>query len=210
MEGICEVCHKLKTVHHNRKTGKTICGACCFKDPATHEICVQCGRSAFVYRRTKHGKPLCQKCGVVPKKKKRKVCAKCGQAKRNVKRRRRTDELMCPNCYEHRDTSQHEKCSRCGAVRYVCVRDSSGKPICANCHRKDLSTHEKCSICGERRRVEARTKSREPVCRHCCSREGIGRCIVCGQTAILFPSSRLCIVCYDKRHDTSRAIAGSG
>ena len=115
---------------------------------------------------------------------------------------------ICPNCYQtarYRDPSTHEKCSECGQVKSVAVRNKLDQPICHNCYRKDPSTHERCSECGELKPVTMRTKA-GPICSACYQRGRVGLCARCKEMKVI-QALGLCYACYQNQRRASIRLA---
>ena len=101
MKGVCEDCGdgEVKKVHKNRKTGKTVCGICCRKDPNTHEKCFGgCKKKKPVVAYNEFGAPLCVKCynedpTLFEK------CSGCDKDK-PVHTRKEDGSPLCHSCYQ--------------------------------------------------------------------------------------------------------------
>lgn len=81
----------------------------------------------------------------------------------------------CRRCY---DQSRNQACSRCGTVRAVASRTSSGSPVCTPCFRQDPDNHETCSRCGRKDRV-TKPDGGLALCRRC-HRLPTAGCSICG------------------------------
>ena len=102
--------------------------------------------------------------------------------------------------YRYQDPDNHEKCSRCGNVRYVAERTLEG-PVCQNCCARDPTKREKCSQCHEVKRVAERTPE-GPICIICYHKNNIGICKSCEKEKVI-QALGLCYACY-KRHQRNK------
>lgn len=82
------------------------------------------------------------------------ICDVCQKPKKDVFQSSKTGKDICLNCHNmarYRDPSTHEKCSNCGGVKPVKIRNELGEAICFACYqRSKIGT---CVKCGEEDKV---------------------------------------------------------
>jgi hypothetical protein len=165
----CSRCWQRKPVASRTSVGEPICNNCFRTDRANHEQCVQCGRTALVYR---HGddRPRCRRCFRAPIA----TCSICGKDKPCLFAS--SDRPRCENCSRR---MLQLPCTRCGKTLPVWSRTSDGQPLCGNC----CARREPCHDCGRTRKVVGRSPD-GPLCSTCYPKHPVSfrPCSNCGTT----------------------------
>ncbi len=118
----CSLCSKNRLVHVRTDEGP-IC-RCCYGKVGNRQRCYRCGEIRQVVKRTKGGKPVCDRCYSSP----RYECYRCGR-KRPVAQWVTSDEAFCHECY----IAPLHTCCRCGQSLPV-AQWLEGGPLCLRCY----------------------------------------------------------------------------
>jgi len=122
------------------------------------------------------------------------ICSICRKEK-NVKRNRKTGQLVCSSCYKREFYKPpQEKCSCCGRVKLVALRLKDGRGVCQVCYRRKFHLEE-CVYCKEVKPVAVRSKDGKPTCEVCYQQMRVGQCVECKKTRIIQALGR-CYACY--------------
>lgn len=182
----CSRCGQAGDVASRTAAGDPVCSRCFRHDPANHEQCSNCGRTALTVRRG-DGTAWCRRCYRAPVA----TCSFCG--------RNKPCHLVpagTPRCEHCSRRMRHAPCARCGNSRAVWTRTADGQPLCGSCSRERVP----CSTCGKTRTVAARLPP-GPLCSTCYRKDpaSFRPCASCGTIEHLY-HHRLCIRCARREH----------
>ncbi len=182
----CSRCGQAGDVASRTTAGGPVCSACFRRDPANHEQCSNCGRTALTVRRD-DGSAWCRRCYRVPAA----TCSICGRYKPCY-----LVSAGTPRCEHCSRRMRHAPCARCGNSRAVWTRTADGRPLCGSCSRERVP----CSTCGKTRTVAARLPP-GPLCSTCYRKDpaSFRPCTGCGATEHLYHHG-LCIRCACREH----------
>ncbi|MGH3304671.1 MAG: hypothetical protein ACRDOK_23945 [Streptosporangiaceae bacterium] len=182
----CSRCQQRAPVASRTGAGEPVCANCFRRDPANHERCAGCGRTALAIR-GEDGSMRCRRCYRPPLA----TCSLCGREKPCYLASSGT-----PRC-EHCSRKMHRvPCARCGNVRAVWARTAGGQPLCGSCSRQRVP----CTGCGSVRAVAARIPA-GPLCSTCYRKHpsSFRPCTECGATGRLYHHG-LCTRCACRQH----------
>ena len=182
----CSRCGQASDVASRTAAGGPVCSRCFRRDPANHEQCGNCGRTALTVRRD-DGTAWCRRCYRAPVA----TCSLCGRDKPCYLAAAGT-----PRCEHCSRRMRHAPCARCGNSRAVWTRTTDGQPLCGSCSRQRVP----CGSCGKTRTVAARLSS-GPLCSTCYREDpaSFRPCTGCGVTEHLYHHG-LCIRCACREH----------
>ncbi len=182
----CSRCQRPAPVASRTATGEPVCAGCFRHDPANHQRCAGCGRTALVHRRP-DGRAWCRRCYPAPPA----ACSLCGREKPCYLAS--SGAPRCENCSRQ---MRRVPCARCGNVRAVWARAAGGQPLCGSCSRQRVP----CSRCGSIRTIAARIPA-GPLCSTCYRKHpaSFRPCTECGTTERLYHHG-LCTRCACRQH----------
>ena len=182
----CSRCQQRTTVASRTAAGEPVCAGCFRQDPANHEQCANCGRTALTVRRD-DGQAWCRRCYRAPLA----TCSVCGRQKPC-----HLTSAGTPRCEHCSRRIRHAPCARCGHSRAVWTRTADGQPLCGSCSRP----HVPCSACGNTRTVAARLPG-GPLCGTCYRKHpaSFQPCTECETTERLYHHG-LCTRCASRQH----------
>jgi len=182
----CSRCGQAGDVASRTAAGGPVCSRCFRHDPANHEQCSNCGRTALTVRRD-DGTAWCRRCYRAPVA----TCSFCGRDK--PCHRVPAGTPRCEHCSRR---MRHAPCARCGNGRAVWTRTADGRPLCGSCSRERVP----CSTCGKTRTVAARLPP-GPLCSTCYRKDPASflPCTSCGTIEHLYHHG-LCIRCARREH----------
>jgi len=182
----CSRCGRASDVASRTAAGDPVCSACFRQDPANHDQCSNCGRTALTVRRD-DGSTWCRRCYRVPTA----TCSLCGRDKPCY-----LVSAGTPRCEHCSRRMRHVPCARCGNTRAVWTRTADGRPLCGSCSRQRVP----CSTCGKTRTVAARLPP-GPLCSTCYRKNpaSFRPCTSCGTTEHLYHHG-LCTRCAAREH----------
>jgi len=194
--GVCSRCRRAAAVASRTAAGEPVCTGCFRRDPANHQQCFNCGRTALTVRRD-DGQAWCRRCYRAPVA----TCSVCGRDKACY-----LTPAGTPRCEHCSRRMRHVPCSRCGHDRAVRTRTADGQPLCGSCSRQRIA----CSACGNTRTVAARVPE-GPVCSTCYRKHPASYrpCTECGTTGHLYHHG-LCTRCASCQHLLSLLSHGRG
>jgi hypothetical protein len=178
---VCSRCQQPAQVTSRTAAGEPVCASCFRRDPANHERCTGCGRTALVIRR-EDGRLWCRRCYRAPLS----TCSLCGREKPCYLASSGT-----PRCEHCSRRMRHAPCARCGHSRAVWTRTADGQPLCGSCSRQRVP----CTGCGNTRTVAARVPA-GPLCGTCYRKHpaSFQPCTECGAAERLYHHG-LCTRC---------------
>jgi hypothetical protein len=184
--GTCSRCGQASDIASRTPAGDPVCSGCFRRDPANHERCSNCGRTALTVRRD-DGTAWCRRCYRVPVA----TCSLCGRDKPCY-----LVAAGTPRCEHCSRRMRHAPCGRCGNSRAVWTRTADGQPLCGSCSRQRVP----CGTCGKTRTVAARLPA-GPLCSTCYRKDpaSFRPCTACGTTGHLYHHG-LCIRCACREH----------
>lgn len=182
----CSRCRQPAAVASRTAAGEPVCAGCFRRDPANHQQCAGCGRTALVIRRD-DGRLWCRRCYRAPLA----TCSLCGREKPCY-----LASAGTPRCEHCSRRMRHVPCARCGHTRAVWTRTADGQPLCGSCSRQRVP----CTGCGKTRTVAARLPA-GPVCSTCYRKHpaSFQPCTECGTTEHLYHHG-LCTRCACRQH----------
>jgi hypothetical protein len=184
--GTCSRCGRAGDTASRTAAGDPVCSACFRRDPANHQQCSNCGRTALTVRRD-DGTAWCRRCYRAPAA----TCSLCGRDKPCY-----LVSAGTPRCEHCSRRMRHAPCTRCGNSRAVWTRTAGGQPLCGSCSRQRVP----CSTCGKTRTVAARLPA-GPLCSTCYRKDpaSFRPCTSCGTSEHLYHHG-LCIRCASRGH----------
>lgn len=182
----CSRCQQPAPVASRTAAGEPVCSRCFRSDPANHEQCTACGRTALAIR-GEDGSLRCRRCYRPPLA----TCSLCSREKPCYLASSGTPR--CENCSRQ---MRRVPCARCGRSRAVWARTAGGQPLCGSCSRQRVP----CAGCGSIRTVAARIPA-GPLCSTCYRKHpaSFQPCTECGATERLYHHG-LCIRCACRQH----------
>lgn len=144
----CGRCGKRRDPVTRDDEGRPLCSNCFTRDPANHEICVDCGRRRPVSVRSSDG-ARCETC----RPRTQRTCAICGRFG-PAEISKATGAPWCRACQK-----RWAQCSACGQLLPV-RGGTSDHPLCATCTRPDPSFWKRCARCDEPGTLEGGTCAR--------------------------------------------------
>ena len=177
----CSRCQQRAPVTSRTAAGEPVCGKCFRRDPANHQRCGACGRTALAIR-GEDGSLRCRRCCRPPLA----TCSLCGREKPCYLASSGTPR--CENCSRQ---MRRVPCAGCGSSRAVWARTADGQPLCGSCSRARVP----CTGCGSIRTVAARLLA-GPLCSTCYRKHpaSFQPCTDCGTIERLYHHG-LCIRC---------------
>jgi hypothetical protein len=165
----CSRCQQPAQVASRTAAGEPVCSKCFHADPANHDRCATCGRTARVIR-GEDGSLRCRHCYRPPLA----TCTLCGREKPCYLASSGTPR--CQNCSRQ---MRRLSCGGCGRDRAVWARTADGRPLCGSCSRQRVP----CTGCGNTRTVAARLPA-GPLCSTCYRKHpaSFQPCTECGAT----------------------------
>src|SRR5208337_4142873 len=193
---VCSRCQQTAAVASRTTAGDPVCAGCFRQDPANHEQCASCGRTAVTVRRD-DGQAWCRRCYRAPVA----TCSVCGRDK--ACHLTPAGTRRCEHCSRR---MRHVPCGRCGRDRAVWTRTADGQPLCGSCSRQRVP----CSACGSTRTIAARIPE-GPLCSTCYRKHpaSFQPCTECGTTEHLYHHG-LCTRCASRQHLLSLLADGQG
>ncbi len=182
----CSRCQQPAQVASRSAAGEPVCSKCFRSDPANHDRCTTCGRTALAIR-GEDGSLRCRRCYRPPLA----TCTLCGREKPCYLASSSTPR--CENCSRQ---MRRVPCARCGHRRAVWARTTDGRPLCGSCSRQRVP----CAGCGSTRAVAARLPA-GPLCSTCYRKHpaSFRPCTECGATERLYHHG-LCTRCACRQH----------
>ena len=182
----CSRCQQRAPVASRTAAGEPVCGKCFRRDPANHERCAGCGRTALAIR-SEDGSLRCRRCYRPPLA----ICSLCGREKPCY-----LASYGTPRCEHCSRKMRRVPCAGCGNVRAVWARTAGGQPLCGSCSRQRVP----CAGCGSIRAVAARIPA-GPLCSTCYRKHpaSFRPCTECGATERLYHHG-LCTRCACRQH----------
>jgi len=182
----CSRCQQPAQVASRTAAGEPVCGKCFRSDPANHDRCTTCGRTALAIR-GEDGRLRCRRCYRPPLA----TCTLCDREKPCYLASSSTPR--CENCSRQ---MRRVPCARCGHRRAVWARTAGGQPLCGSCSRQRVP----CAGCGSTRAVAARIPA-GPLCSACYRKHpaSFRPCTECGTTERLYHHG-LCTRCACRQH----------
>ena len=117
---------------------------------------------------------LCTKCGAIPAEDGRRLCAACGEKRRQSERRRYHEARLAGKLYGGKSVSRKRKSARIASEKRRRLRRESG--LCSACGRRPpVEGVTRCEPCRESRRLTERATY--------ASRKSAGACTRCGDPA---------------------------
>jgi hypothetical protein len=192
----CSRCRQTAMAASRTAAGEPVCAACFRRDPANHQQCASCGRTALTVRRD-DGSSWCRRCYRAPPG----TCSVCGREKPC-----HLTAAGTPRCEHCSRLLRHAPCARCGHDRAIWTRTAGGQPLCGSCSRQRIA----CSACGSIRTVAARIPE-GPVCSTCYRKHpaSFQPCTGCGTTERLYHHG-LCTRCASRQHLLGLLADGHG
>ena len=193
---VCSRCQQRTPVASRTPAGEPVCTGCFRQDPANHEQCASCGRTALASRHD-DGRAWCRRCYRAPLA----ICSLCGREKPC-----HLASAGTPRCEHCSRRMRHAPCARCGHRRAVWTRTADGQPLCGSCSRPRVP----CTACGNTRTVAARLPD-GPLCSTCYRKHpaSFRPCTECGTTEHLYHHG-LCTRCASRQHLLSLLGDGQG
>jgi hypothetical protein len=182
----CSRCQQPAQVASRTPAGEPVCSKCFRSDPANHDRCTTCGRTAQAIR-GEDGSLRCRRCYRPPLA----TCTLCGHEKPCYLASSGTPR--CENCSRQ---MRRVPCTRCGHSRAVWARTADGRPLCGSCSRQRVP----CTGCGSTRTIAARIPA-GPLCSTCYRKHpaSFQPCTECGTTERLYHHG-LCTRCACRQH----------
>jgi hypothetical protein len=182
----CSRCQQPAQVTSRTAAGEPVCSKCFHADPANHDRCTTCGRSARAIR-GEDGSLRCRRCYRPPLA----TCTLCGREKPCYLAS--SGAPRCENCSRQ---MRRLCCARCGRDRAVWARTADGRPLCGSCSRQRVP----CSGCSNTRTIAARLPA-GPLCSTCYRKHpaSFQPCTQCGTTERLYHHG-LCTRCACRQH----------
>jgi hypothetical protein len=182
----CSRCQQPAQVASRTAAGEPVCSKCFRSDPANHDRCTTCGRTALAIR-GEDGSLRCRRCYRPPLA----TCTLCDREKPCYLASSGTPR--CENCSRQ---MRRVSCAHCGHRRAVWARTADGRPLCGSCSRQRVP----CIGCGSTRTVAARLPA-GPLCSTCYRKHpaSFQPCTECGTTERLYHHG-LCTRCACCRH----------
>ena len=182
----CSRCQQPAQVASRTPAGEPVCSKCFRSDPANHDRCTTCGRTALAIR-GEDGSLRCRRCYRPPLA----TCTLCGREKPCYLAS--SGAPRCENCSRQ---MRRVPCARCGHSRAVWARTADGQPLCGSCSRQRVP----CTGCGSTRTIAARLPA-GPLCSTCYRKHpaSFQPCTECGTTERLYHHG-LCTRCACRQH----------
>jgi len=182
----CTRCQQPAPVASRTTAGEPVCSRCFRSDPANHDQCTTCGRTALVIGGP-DGSMRCRRCYRPPLA----TCTLC-----NLEKPCYLASSGTPRCENCSRQMRRVPCARCGHSRAVWTRTTDGQPLCGSCSRQRVP----CTGCGSIRTVAARIPA-GPVCSTCYRKHpaSFQPCTECGITERLYHHG-LCTRCACRQH----------
>jgi hypothetical protein len=183
---VCSRCRKSTMVASRTADGQPVCSGCFRQDPANHEQCDGCGRTALAGHRD-DGRAWCRACYRGPVA----TCSLCGREKPC-----HMTSAGTPRCEHCSRLMRRAPCARCCHSRAVSTRTADGQPLCGNCSRARVP----CTACGNTRTIAHRLPA-GPLCSTCYRKHpaSFQPCTECGTTEHLYHHG-LCTGCACRQH----------
>lgn len=182
----CSRCRQPAAVASRTTGGEPVCSRCFRSDPANHDLCASCGRTALAIR-GEDGALRCRRCYRPALA----TCSLCGRQKPCY-----LASSAAPRCENCSRQMRRVPCARCGNQRAVWARTADGQPMCGSCSRQRAP----CAGCGSTRAVAARIPA-GPLCSTCYRKHpaSFRPCAECGTTERLYHHG-LCTRCACRQH----------
>jgi len=205
----CTLCGETKRSGFvSRAAGGWVCRACYRHRLAPRVRCSRCGRVGPAAARLgphRSGPAVCERCYASSLHVAR--CSGCRETKSIHTRIQR--RVLCVDCYG-RLVRMRERCTSCGALRRVYVRDDGGAPLCRPCHHRQRRPTERCAACGTLAHPVARA-AQGPLCSTCYHRTRTAPCRFCKRrkrvAARLANGTPVCPTCAFRRLTPRRTCA---